>query len=255
MKSSALLVCALLMALGTVIAGAEDTSLEIAERDNKLNKAVIEFLENLQKSMPCGIPDMGIPVLAPFELDHMEFDVVQKGLKFKTEFNDMVVDGLDDFEIRKIDVKVLKLQLDFEFFFNSIRTKGKYQVKGKTLGFVPFQRSGPFKFNVNGITLKGTVKVALKGDSLQIRDLRITTTIESVNSKLKNVFHSRLLTLAFNRMVEGAVPGIVNDNQVAITDTIESSVKPALNEVLSEISLQDLIDAASGEGSSLPVTC
>ncbi|ETN59352.1 hypothetical protein AND_009053 [Anopheles darlingi] len=253
-----LVACALLATVGTIVATEPTTTtdLEVAARNDKLSQAVIDFLENIKQSMPCGIPDLGIPVLAPFELDHLEFDVDEKGLSFKGELNKVVVDGLNEFEIRKVEIKALKLQLDFAFFFDSIRSAGKYAAKGKALGFIPFKRSGPFKFNVNGLAVNGTVKVQLKGDKVQIRDLRIVTTIKSVKSDFKKLLPSRLQTIIVNKIIESAVPRIINDNQEAITDKIENSVKPAINELLGELTLQDLIDATSGEGgSSLPVTC
>uniref|UniRef100_A0AAG5CZX3 Hemolymph juvenile hormone binding protein n=1 Tax=Anopheles atroparvus TaxID=41427 RepID=A0AAG5CZX3_ANOAO len=248
----ALATCALLAVLvGTV----EADSAVLEQRDNALDQMVIEFLENFKQSMTCGIPDLSIPVLAPFELDHFEVNVEQTGLKFKGEMNNLLVDGLNEFEIKSLHINLLKLQLTFEFHFGSIRTKGAYRAKGRVIGLVPFDRKGPFQFNVNGLTLKGSAKVAVKGENVQVRELQITPTIKSVNSNIKNVFLLPLNTFFFNRLVESVLPGVINDNQETITATIEENLKPMLNELLGEFTLQDLIDMASGDGSSIPVTC
>uniref|UniRef100_A0A1Y9H297 Hemolymph juvenile hormone binding protein n=1 Tax=Anopheles dirus TaxID=7168 RepID=A0A1Y9H297_9DIPT len=255
MKVALVVACVVMVALAGG-ARAEDEVFPVADkRDNSLNEMVIEFLENFKKSMVCPNPDLGLPVLAPFELDHFEVDVDQKGLKFKGEVNGVVVDGLNEFEIKNIDIKMLKLQVDFEFYFAAIRTKGKYKAKGKALGLFPFNRSGKFRFDVKGLTVKGSVKVALKGDKVQVRDLIITPTIKSVKSDLRNVFLLPFNTFIFNRIVEGVVPGMINDNQDDITQSIEENLKPAINAALGELSLQDLIDMVSGDGGSGPVTC
>lgn len=62
-------------------------------------------------------------------------------------------------------------------------------------------------------------------------------------------------SFAFNRMVELAVPGLINNNQQAITQAIEQQLKPAINEMLGDISLQDLIDMITSGGEGGPVTC
>lgn len=246
-----LISCALLAALVVVHA---DSALG-EPRDNALDQTVIEFLEKFKQSMTCGMPDLGIPVLAPFELDHFETNIEQSGLKFKGAVDNVLIDGLNEFDIKNVHINLLKLQLTFEFYFGSIRTKGDYSAKGKAIGFLPFDRKGPFRFNVNGLTLKGSVKVALSGDKLQVRELIITPTIKSVNSNLKNVFLLPLNTFIFNRIVEGVVPGAINDNQQDIAEMIEENLKPVINELLAELTLQDLIDMVSGDGSSVPATC
>ncbi|XP_053679718.1 uncharacterized protein LOC128730668 [Anopheles nili] len=228
----------------------------VPTRDNSLNEMVIEFLENFKQTMVCGNPAMGIPVLAPFHLDHFEIDVDEKGLKFKGQVDDVSIDGLNEFEIKKIDIKMLKLQMDFEFFFGSIRSKGHYKVKGKTMSLFPFNRSGRFRFNANGLTLKGSVKVGLNGDKIEIRELLVTPTIKSVKSDIKNAFLVPFSNFIFNRIVESVVPNLINDNQPAITELIEQSLKPLINGKLGDLSLQDLIDmVTNGGGESSPVTC
>uniref|UniRef100_A0A182K5L4 Hemolymph juvenile hormone binding protein n=1 Tax=Anopheles christyi TaxID=43041 RepID=A0A182K5L4_9DIPT len=240
------------------LAGAQDLDVGFVlpqPRDNALNELIIKFLEDFRQSMVCPNPDLGIPVLAPFKLDHFEVNIKQTGFEFKGELNKLVVDGLNEFEIKKIDVKVLKLQVDFEFYFGALRTKGKYKAKGKLIGLLPFSRSGSFSFDAKGLTIKGSVSVGISGDKLQIRNMVITPTVKSVRSNLKGIFMLPINNFIFNRMVEMVVPSLLNNNQEAITQAIEDQLKPAINEMLGDISLQDLIDMVSGGGGSGPVTC
>ncbi|XP_052902840.1 uncharacterized protein LOC128310277 [Anopheles moucheti] len=255
MKILLAVACTLLVTL-TGAAVLEPDAVTVKPRDNSLNELVIQFLENFRQSMKCGNPDLGIPVLAPFELEHAEVDIKQPGLEFKGELNKVVIDGLNEFEIKNIDIKVLKLQLDFELYFGAIRTKGKYKAKGKVLSLFPFNRFGSFRFDAKGLTVKGSAKVRISGDKLQLRDLIITPTLKSVRSDVKNIFLNPITNFTFNRIVEGIVPGLINNNQQEITQMIEQKLKPAINEMLGDISLQDLIDMISGgEGGSGPVTC
>ncbi|XP_050079080.1 uncharacterized protein LOC126565915 [Anopheles maculipalpis] len=233
----------------------EEKYLMAQPRDNALNELVIQFLESFRESMVCGNPDLGIPVLAPLKVDHLEMEINQKLFQIGGELNDMVVEGLNEFEIKHIDIKVLKLQMDFEFYFGAIRTKGKYKAKAKLIGLLPLVRFGSFRFDAKGLTVKGSATIGISGDKLQIRKLTITPTIKSVRSDVKNVFLQPVVNFMFNRVVEGVVPGLINNNQQQITQLIEEQLKPMLNEMLGDISLQDLIDMVSGGGGSGPVTC
>lgn len=47
---------------------------------SSLNEIIIDFIEQFKVIMPCGIPDLGVPALVPFELNHTAFKVEQPGL-------------------------------------------------------------------------------------------------------------------------------------------------------------------------------
>lgn len=47
---------------------------------SSLNEIIIAFIEQFKGIMPCGIPDLGVPALVPFELNHTAFKVEQSGL-------------------------------------------------------------------------------------------------------------------------------------------------------------------------------
>ncbi|XP_035890553.1 uncharacterized protein LOC118502432 [Anopheles stephensi] len=239
----------------TGAAAQEEKYLMAQPRDNALNELVIQFLESFRESMVCANPDLGIPVLAPLKVDHLEMEIKQKLFQISGELNNLVVDGLNEFEIKHIDIKVLKLQLDFEFYFGAIRTKGKYKVKAKLIGLLPLTRFGSFRFDAKGLTVKGSASIGISGDKLQIRSLTVTPTLKSVRSDVKNVFLQPIVNFMFNRVVEGVVPGLINNNQQEITQLIEQQLKPMINEMLGDLSLQDLIDMVSGGGGSGPVTC
>lgn len=254
-----LLTVACTVVLACTLAGAdfqEDKFLMPQPRDNALNQLVIQFLESFRESMVCANPDLGIPVLAPLKVDHLEMEIKQKLFQISGELNNLVVDGLNEFEIKHIDIKVLKLQMDFEFYFGAIRTKGKYKAKAKLIGLLPLTRFGSFRFDAKGLTVKGSASIGISGDKLQIRSLTVTPALKSVRSDVKNVFLQPVVNFMFNRVVEGIVPGLINNNQQEITQLIEEQLKPMLNEMLGDISLQDLIDMVSGGGGgSGPVTC
>ncbi|XP_040151371.1 uncharacterized protein LOC120893500 [Anopheles arabiensis] len=255
MKILLVVACSVLVGLAGAQQYQDEGFLLPQPRNNALNELIIKFLEDFRLSMVCPNPALGIPVLAPFELEHVEMELKDRLIQFKGELNKVVVDGLNEFEIVKIDVKPLKLRVDFELFFGALRTKGKYKTKLKLIGVLPVNRFGSFRFDLKGLTVKGGASVAISGDKLQVRDLVITPTLKSVRSDVRGIFLNPVASFAFNRMVELAVPGLINNNQQAITQAIEQQLKPAINEMLGDISLQDLIDMITSGGEGGPVTC
>lgn len=136
----------------TVLVGLISTgSSENVSSRESINDMVIGFIEQFKEIMPCGVPELGVPVMVPLELNHTEFEFEQSGLLYlDAELDDLFIDGLNDFNIVDVNVKLLQMQLDFKFFFNGIKTTGHYNAKGSAVGLIPFNRGGKFGFNVNG---------------------------------------------------------------------------------------------------------
>lgn len=223
---------------------------------SSLNEIIIDFIEQFKAIMPCGIPDLGVPALVPFELNHTAFTIEESGLLyFDAEINDLLVDDLNNFDIVNVDLQLFKFQLEFSFFFHSIKTKGQYKAKGKALSFIPFNRGGNFGFNFNGLTLNGTIKIALNGDKLAVDEFKLSPIVNSVNSKFEHVFLLPLNTLIFNKIVESVVPKFLRDNKELVTSFLENLIKPEINGMLADYTLQDLIGLLDGGNTTLPSTC
>ncbi|XP_055539989.1 uncharacterized protein LOC129726856 [Wyeomyia smithii] len=208
-----------------------------------LNDILKNLIEQFKELMPCGFPDLGVPPLVPFELNHTAFDFEQKGLlHLDAEINDLLVDNLNVFDVVNIDLKLLQIQLDFSFYFEAIQTTGTYKAKGSAIGFIPFNRGGKFAFNFNGLTLDGSIKVAIDGEKISVTDFKLNPTVESVNSKFEGVFILPLNTFIFNKIVEAVVPNFLTDNKEQVASFLEDMIKPQVNDLLDDYTLQDLID-------------
>lgn len=207
--------------------------------------------------MPCGIPELGVPSLVPFELNHTAFRIDQAGLLyFDGEINELLVDGLNNFDITNVDLQILKLKLEFSFFFHSIQTTGKYKAQGKALSFIPFNRGGKFAFNFNGLSLEGAIKIAFDGDKLSIAEFKLQPTVVSVNSKFEHVFILPLNTFIFNKIVEAVVPKFLRDNKEQVSSFLEDLIKPQLNGLLTDLTLEDLMDMVQGGSNvTIPSSC
>ncbi|XP_029718541.2 uncharacterized protein LOC109403738 [Aedes albopictus] len=235
----------------------QDSVIALLEGLN-LNDILVELIEQFKTIMPCGIPSLGVPALVPFELNHTEFKIDKTGLLyFDGEINELLVDDLNNFDVVNVDLQIFKLKLDFSFLFHSIKTTGQYKAQGKALSFIPFNRGGKFGFNFNGLSLVGSVKVALNGDKLLVEEFKLYPTVKSVNSKFEHVFFLPLTNLIFNKIVESVVPKYLRDNQEEVSSFIESFIKPEVNNLLGDYTLEDLMGLLQGENGNgtFPSSC
>ncbi|XP_065091989.1 uncharacterized protein LOC135712852 [Ochlerotatus camptorhynchus] len=252
-----LLFCLISIVRTASIQSGNDENPDVEQMEgSSLNEVIIDLIEQFKAIMPCGIPDLGVPTLVPFELNHTAFKIDQPGLLFfDAEINDLLIDDLNNFDIVNVDLQLFKFQLEFSFFFHSIKTTGQYKAKGKALNFIPFNRGGKFGFNFNGLTLTGLIKIALNGDKLAIDEFKLGPIVNSVDSKFEHVFLLPLNTLIFNKIVESVVPNFLRDNQEKVTSFLENLIKPEINDLLDDYTLQDLIGLLDGSNSTLPTTC
>lgn len=86
-------------------------------------------------------------------------------------------------------------------------------------------------------------------------EFKLTPTVNSVESKFEHVFLLPLNTLIFNKIVESVVPKFLRDNQEQVTSYLEDLIKPEINGVLEDYTLQDLMGLLEGGNATLPSTC
>ncbi|XP_055633615.1 uncharacterized protein LOC129773963 [Toxorhynchites rutilus septentrionalis] len=202
---------------------------------------LINLIERFKIIMPCGILELGVPVMVPLKLNHTNFTIDQHGwIQFDAELNNILIEDLDKFDIVDVNLKILQFQLDFNLFFHSIKTTGEYKAHGKAFGLIPFNRSGSFTFNLIGLHLDGTIKIGMNSDQVMINDFKIRLTVDLVESKFEEVFLFPLNTLIFNKIIEGLVPKLLKDYQQQVSQHLENFIKPQVNEILRGYTVQEL---------------
>lgn len=106
------------------------------------------------------------------------------------------------------------------------------------------------------MSLAGSIKVALNGDKLLVEEFKLYPTVKSVNSKFEHVFFLPLTNLIFNKIVESVVPKYLRENQEDVSLFLESYIKPEVNELLGDYTLEDLMGLLQGsENGTIPSTC
>ncbi|XP_001356233.1 uncharacterized protein [Drosophila pseudoobscura] len=224
------------------------------------------FIRKLQKQMECGWPQYGIPVLAPLRVN--EFDLDFKRGIFETLNNvfHLKIAGLDDFKITKFKLNIITSKVTFDFLFKNIDTTAeRYSTDTlidalRQLGLsVEYEGTGDLLFDLNNLRIAGTLKYKLPmlWGSAKITSLKTTISLESVESDISGFMGHGKINRAINRQLENVVVKAINENQQAISDTIEDTIVPPVNKMLKGKDFWTLVDlilsSSDGEKEDDPI--
>ena len=216
----------------------------------------------MQKQMPCGFPDQGIPPLAPLYIPHRSIDIDTEVLKLSGTVDNFLLNGLNDFEIAEMKVNAITSKVVFRFIFNNVNVDTDYDLKLylKKAGFtINMVGAGRGKFAIKDMAIWGTMKYSLGivSGKLKLKSLDVRTHIGEVDSDIEGILGEGAVNHKLNEVLEEAVTMAVNENEDMIAQTIEDMALPLVNGVLDEYKLSDLIGGigGGGEGESEKVEC
>ncbi|XP_050320381.1 uncharacterized protein LOC126753187 [Bactrocera neohumeralis] len=238
----------------------EDGTQEIAP-SFILSWQVRRMIRRFQKQMPCGFPKYGIPPLAPLkksEVDvHFESGIVETFDQL-TRFR---VDGLDDFNINRFKLNIILSKVTFDITFKNIRASAPHYTTNtildalRQLGLsVQYEGDGSLDFGLKNLRIAGTLKykIPILWGSTKITSLRATITLESANSEITGIFGESKWNKLLNDKLASFIESGINDNQQLITDSIENTVVPRVNQMLKGNDFWTLLDSilSSDSGTS-----
>ncbi|XP_039951909.1 uncharacterized protein LOC126753191 [Bactrocera neohumeralis] len=229
------------------------TATQVAETyaDRSLSSTAVNVIENMRDQMPCGFPGVGIPPLAPLKIPHKEVNIDTEALQLQGVVENFRLNGMDDFDIDEMKINAVTSKVNFLFTFRNVNVDTEYDLRLllKKAGFtINLVGSGPAKFAVKNISVKGVVKysLGLLTGKLKLKTLEIRTHIGEVESDIEGIMGEGDINEKLNEYLAEIVEAAVNDNEDLITETIESLAVPKVNSALGDMSLADMIAAVGG---------
>ncbi|ALC39605.1 CG7953 [Drosophila busckii] len=218
-------------------------------------------IRKLQKQMPCGWPNAGIPPLAPLRVNEADLDFKRGIFETLNHVFRLKVAGLDDFKIKKFKLNMITSKITFDFVFKNIDTTAQsYNTDTlidamRQLGLsVEYEGSGGLLFDLINLRVAGVLKYKLPvlWGSAKITSLKTTISIGDVKSDVTGFMGNGKINHAINRQLENIVVKSVNDNQQAISNAIEDAIVPRVNKMLKGKDFWTLVDVilSSGDGES-----
>ncbi|TMW40978.1 hypothetical protein DOY81_013941 [Sarcophaga bullata] len=180
---------------------------------------VRRFIRKLQKQMPCGWPQYGIPALAPYKIREGEFSYDLGVLKTIDKVVRFLVEGLDDFKIQKFKLNVITSKVTFDFMFQNINISAdKYETDTilnlmRQLGLsVQYEGDGSLEFGLKNLRIAGVLryKIPILWGSIKITSLKTEFSLDECTSDITGILGDGNLNQMINRQLESAV--VFNDN-------------------------------------------
>ncbi|XP_075150491.1 uncharacterized protein LOC142224593 [Haematobia irritans] len=238
----------------------EDGTAEVAPQFI-LSWQIRRMIRKVQKQMPCGWPQYGIPPLAPLKLREAEISLKKGILETVDKVWKLRVDGLDNFKIQKFKLNMFTSKITFDFLFkNIVASASKYETDTildamRQLGLsVEYEGDGTLDFGLKNLRIAGTLKYKLPilWGSIKITSLKTQITLESCTSEITGFMGDGSINRMINRQIENFVEMGINNNQAEISDFIEDNLVPKVNKMLKGNDFWTLIDMifSSSEGES-----
>ncbi|XP_013102615.1 uncharacterized protein LOC106083878 [Stomoxys calcitrans] len=244
----------------------EDGTAEVAPQFI-LSWQIRRFIRKLQKQMPCGWPQYGIPPLAPLKVREAEFTLKKGILETFDKVFKFRVDGLDNFKIKQFKLNMFTSKIKFDFLFKNIAASAsKYETDTildamRQLGLsVQYEGDGTLGFGLKNLRVAGTLKykMPILWGSIKITSLKTQITLESCESEIGGFMGDGSINRMINRQIENFVEKGINNNQDEISDFIEDNLVPKVNKLLKGNDFWTLIDlifsSSEGESEDDPIT-
>lgn len=203
--------------------------------------------------MPCGFPGLGIPPVAPLRINQKDIDIDTSALKLKGSIEHFRLNGLNEFDIEEMKVNAITSKVTYKFNFRDVNVDTKYDLEMllKKFGFtINLIGAGHAKFAIRDMVIWGSLKYSLGvlSGKLKLKSLEVRTHLGEVDSEIGGLLGDGSVNEKMNEYIAEVVETVINENEDLIAETIENVALPAVNSVLEEVSITDVIGGGDGEG-------
>ncbi|XP_039479669.1 uncharacterized protein LOC120444156 [Drosophila santomea] len=218
---------------------------------HSISSTIVDLIEGIQEQMPCGFTGLGIPPLAPLRIDHQDINIDTSALKAQGTIDHFRLNGLNEFDIDEMKVNAITSKVTYKFTFRDVNVDTQYDLSVllKKYGFtINLIGAGHAKFAIKDMVIWGTLKYSLGviSGNLKLKSLEVRTHLGEVDSEIEGILGDGSINEKMNEYLAEAVELAINENEDLIADTIESIALPAVNSVLDDISIAEVIAGAGG---------
>ncbi|XP_050443075.1 circadian clock-controlled protein daywake-like [Adelges cooleyi] len=185
--------------------------------DPKIDKCMINALNDILKHAKTGIPELGVPAIEPFlirELDLKIFQALgtqlfgnqQNSDKFRALARNIIVHHSSEFKLHHMKIDMKKKEFFANLTFPFLQIEGEYDVNLMMFN-LPIKSTGPVKINATNIFVESTLMGKLvnrKNDKyLMFDNVDIKVNFQDYSVVIENLFKKdQNLNRAVNDMIK-----------------------------------------------------
>lgn len=178
---------------------------------------------------------------------HLILDLIFT-LAYRIDFRlyDAYLRGLQQFEIETIDLRILGLSVEFAFSFRQLVIDGRHSTHARLAG-LPINGDGTISMVFNDVSVRGKFDIGtITGRFLNLNQAELHVNVGTVNANLRGF--GIFLDPSINLLLSAGLPTFINEGEQRINEIVAETFIPAINEVLNQYRVLDLIIAIITRG-------
>nr|XP_027238475.1 protein takeout-like [Penaeus vannamei] len=192
-----------------------------------------------------GIPELGLPVLEPMQINNIVFRQGDGAVNVQAKFMQVKVQGLSNYTTSYVNADPQALTLSVGLMVPELRVAGLYDLKGQVIVF-PVTGSGTFWTNLYNIDASGVGKLSVQQgpdgqERLRVSDTRINF-IRDISLHLSNLFNGDpLLGETVNHFLNQNSQEVLRDVKPEVSRQLNVLIQRVMNDALSQLPVSSFL--------------
>nr|XP_014097715.1 uncharacterized protein LOC106622903 [Bactrocera oleae] len=212
---------------------------------------ILNFLEQLRVRMCHPIPQLGLPALDPFQIQHVETEMNNKYLvDFTGSVTDFNLTGLSDFDVDLRISTIRKSKIDITFPMTELTSI--YTAKGSLAYILNLAGDGNAQAHIKTLNLQISFNLGI-GKFLSIRNLSITITVGEIYMDFENLLEEERINNFWHALVNELGLELLGELWIDEKDFVEQYIQVRINTFIGQYTLADIIKIIGGSGEGDPI--
>jgi len=213
-------------------------------RDDSVDNYIKMVLENFADAMKTGIPILGIPILDPLDIGHIEIpEIDSSAFRLKANASKMVLNDLSTFSPTTVHVDFDNAALTLGLHVVNVKLEGIYWADGLALSLFPIFGEGGFYIRLVSTDIDGLGDITVTPDDyLQIEDLQLAVKFDDLEIYFDNFLGGGSLGDVMNDVLSTLSETILDIVLPMIQDKVIPPLLAYLNEELHKHTIGEIID-------------
>jgi len=206
-----------------------------------------QLLELIRVIMITGSPELGVPVLDPFQVPefediHLDEDVIKADIAIK----DLVIKNLSTFETEISHLELSDLSLELELRISDLRGDAWYNLTGLVLELIPLYGHGAMWLEIYELDLYAKAAVVINEEGfLQANQMKISANFTSIKTHLDGLMDGGNFGDSINNLLNLLGDFIWDFVKDPLFELLEGLLTDVINDALDGCNIADLITSGA----------
>ncbi|XP_012239244.1 uncharacterized protein LOC100743306 isoform X2 [Bombus impatiens] len=204
------------------------------------------FLEKFKEMMEEGDENLGIPVLEPLVMEHLDIDWKIRTL-FSAEgyLENLRIDGLSNYTVQRADFTMADLKGKVTLLFHEIKIETGYDVTGTFLD-EDVEGCGDLALRIERLKVKADLQLEIKEGRLYVSNLELRVKVREFDCNISELYVNDDLSEDISEIITEEAPNFLEENQDLISQYLSKMLRKLINNILKKHTVLNLLDMISG---------